>query len=436
MTNDPNGGNLMATLPPRRFEGGRKKRLWLRAPPTGFMGTTFVTYAGMGLSLLSAPIIARTIGADGRGLLAAAFVTVQLLSWTAFLGLPRTLAVAATQKHLVSRSGMLTTTLLGVVSTVLALATADVVANGNEQLALLIRIGAPQLLFAGLAQLGMEYTLSNGRFVLWNVLRSINLILPSAAVLVAFAVGNLTFELVYAATLFGQVVTIIVGSLLCIPLLRRSGIVKIPWRFTLQYWSTSALDAVGGRIDQLLLAALAPPHVLGVYAVAVTCASAAAGATQAINDITFSRFLNAEQQAASTTLRSRSFIGLAASLTSGILVIVLINMLAVPLFGTDFKSLPTVCAILIIYQGVTDQWNLRTYWDSASLNGRGLTASSVIGLIALLGGLAVFLQFESLTGAVMAICMVAMALVRLTSRAIFRKAQDRSLRLTRLSSEA
>ena len=400
------------------------------------MGTTFVTYAGMGLSLLSAPIIARTIGADGRGLLAAAFVSIQLLSWTAFLGLPRTLAVAASQKRIVPRSGILTTTLLGVVSTILALSTADIVANGNDQLALLIRIGAPQLIFAGLAQLGMEYTLSKGRFALWNMLRSSNLILPSAAVLVAFAFGILTFEFVYAATLFGQVLTIILGSLMCIPLIRRSGPAKIQWRFTLQYWSTSALDAVGGRIDQLLLAALAPPYVLGVYAVAVTCASAAAGSTQAINDITFSRFLSAEKKSDSSILRSRSLVGMAASLTSGILVVVLISLLAVPLFGSDFESLPIVSAILIIYQGITDQWNLRTYMDSASLNGRGLAASSVIGLIALLGGLAIFLQFESLSGSIMAMCMVAMACVRLVSRAMYRKAQDRGLRPTRLSPDA
>ncbi|TFD20183.1 hypothetical protein E3T31_14800 [Cryobacterium sp. TMS1-13-1] len=426
----------MAKLPPRQREAARTKRLWLRAAPSGFMGTTFVTYVGMGLSLLSAPIIARTLGADGRGLLAAAFVSIQLLSWTAFLGLPRTLAVAATQRRLVSRSGLLSTTLLGVVSTILALSTADVVANGNDQLALLIRIAAPQLLFAGLAQLGMEYALSKGRFALWNTLRSSNLILPSAAVLVAFSFGTLTFEFVYAATLFGQVLTIILGSLICIPLFRRSGRVRVPWRFTLQFWSTSAVDAVGGRIDQLLLAAMAPPNVLGVYAVAVTCASAAAGATQAINDITFSRFLNAEMKSDSSTLRSRSLVGLAASLTSGILVVVLISLLAVPLFGTDFESLPTVSAILIIYQGITDQWNLRTYLDSASLNGRGLAVSSVIGLVALVGGLAIFLQFESLNGSVMAMCMVAMALVRLTSRAIFRKVQDRSLRTTGLSPDA
>lgn len=423
----------MAKPPPHRSQMPRTRRLWLRAAPSGFMGTAFVTYAGMGLSLLSAPIVARTIGAEGRGLLAAAFVSIQLLSWTAFLGLPRTLAVAATRRTIVSRSGIWTTTLLGVVSTILALSTADVVANGNHQLALLIRIAAPQLLFAGLAHLGMEYTLSKGRFVLWNILRSSNLILPSAAVLVAFAFGFLSLQFVYAATLFGQVLTIILGSLICIPLLRRSGPVKIPWKFTLQFWSTSALDAVGGRIDQLLLAALAAPHILGVYAVAVTCASAAAGATQALNDITFSRFLSTGQRSDSSVLRSRSLVGLAASLISGVVVVVLLSLLAVPLFGTDFEGLPVVCAILIIYQGITDQWNLRTYLDSASLNGQGLAASSAIGLIALVGGLAIFLQFESLNGSVMAMFMVAMALLRLSSRAIFRKVQEHRRRSARLS---
>jgi O-antigen/teichoic acid export membrane protein len=64
-----------------------------------FIGSAGVTYAGMGLGLISAPILARTLGADGRGVLAGAFVFVQLLSWVAFMGLPRGLAIQSQNEN-------------------------------------------------------------------------------------------------------------------------------------------------------------------------------------------------------------------------------------------------------------------------------------------------------------------------------------------------
>ncbi|SMQ58475.1 oligosaccharide flippase family protein [Agreia sp. VKM Ac-1783] len=388
-----------------------------------FFQTAFVTYAGMGLSLVSAPILARTLGPDGRGVLAAAFVATQVLSWVAFLGLPRGLSVQEHRRSSVSGWGVVVIGVLGPASAALALAGSETLSNGDERIALGIRIGATVLILTGLSQLGLEYVLIKGQMWRFNLARIANVVLPSVGYIVAFVLGHLTLEVAFSITFLASVVATLLGCIYAIPALRRARRVPIPWNFSLRYWTTSAFDSVGGRLDQLILTSLSPASVLGVYTVAVTCASASGGLTQALNHVTYSKFAgaNASLHANTSVLRRRTLIGGAMSIAVAVPVLLIVIFYGTSLFGPGYEGLPLVTAILIVSQFLNDQWQLRIYLDSASEDARSLTLSSGMGLVALASAAALFNAAGTLTGAHMAICVVLFGAVRLGSRTILRR---------------
>lgn len=399
-------------------------RLMLRlSRGRGVIGSASITYTGMALSLVTAPLVARAIGAEGRGLLAGAYVSVQLLSWISFLGLPRGIAVsAAGSVGAVSRRGVGVLTGLGVVGAVLAFGSADVVAHGNEVMATLIRISSPLVVLAGLAQVGSDLALSQGRIVAWNTVRVANLVVPSACVIVAFAFDRLTLPVVFWTTYGGQLLGTLVGVALALPAVRRSG-GRLPWRFSVRFWSASAVDVVSGRVDQLLLAALASTSDLGVYAIGVTCANAAAALTQAFNATALRRFVEYGDQDVRDILRRRSLYGGAVSALLGAAVVLATWAFARPLLGADFIQLPAVTAALVVGQLLNDQWYLRTYLDSARLNARGLTLASALGLVGALALIALFTRLGPLTDIRMAIAMIAVPTIQLAVRGHIRRSQ-------------
>jgi O-antigen/teichoic acid export membrane protein len=180
---------------------------------------------------------------------------------------------------------------------------------------------------------------------------------------------------------------------------------------------------VGGRLDQLILTSLSPASVLGVYTVAVTCASASGGLTQALNHVTYSKFAgaNASLHANTSVLRRRTLLGGAMSIAVAVPVLLIVIFYGTSLFGPGYEGLPLVTAILIVSQFLNDQWQLRIYLDSASEDARSLTLSSGMGLVALASAAALFNAAGTLTGAHMAICVVLFGAVRLGSRTVLRR---------------
>jgi O-antigen/teichoic acid export membrane protein len=384
--------------------------------------TASITYAGMGLSLVSAPILARTLGPDGRGVLAGAFVATQVLSWVAFFGLPRGLSLQEHKRESVSAWGVIIVGLLGPLSAVAAILSADLLSNGDDRIALGMRIGATILVFTGLSQLGFELVLIKGQFWRFNLVRIANVVLPSAGYIVAFLIGRLTLEVAFSITFLANALATVLGCVYAVSAIRLAKSTRVPWNFSLRYWTTSAFDSVGGRLDQLLLSALSPAAVLGSYAVAVTCAAASGGVTQALNHVTYSRFVNiaGSSQANAQLLRRRTIVGGVLSLAVAVPVLIIVVVFGSMLFGPGYEDLATVTAILIVSQFLNDQWQLRIYLDSASEDARALTLSSGLGLLALAVSAALFSVNGTLTGAHMAICVVIFGVVRLSLRALLR----------------
>ena len=376
--------------------------------------TAGVTYGGTALSVVSAPLVARTLGADGRGVLAGAFVTLQLLSWVSFLGLPRGLSLQAHKREHVSGVGVAVVAALGLLSAVLAVVLAPALSNGDPRLEIGIKISAVILLASGVGQFGTELLLLRGQIRSYNLTRSMVLILPPIAIIVAFAVNALTLRSAFTITLLGQIAAVTAGCLFALKTMRKARRVAVPWDFSLRYWSTSALDAVGGRGDQVVLSALSQTSVLGVYSLAVTCASTSAGLTQALNTLAYSALSRLEGEENKSYLRRRSLVGVALSVTSGIAIVLVVHFFGRVIFGPTFDGLTQVVIVLVVAQLVADQWSLRVLADSASETVQSLVWASAAGIVILAGIIAILVYTSLLSALTMAIAMLIFAAARLS----------------------
>ncbi|WP_040772159.1 hypothetical protein, partial [Rhodococcus rhodnii] len=375
----------------------------------GVAVSSIVTYLGIATSLLSAPLLARSLGATGRGELAAIFAPLQLLSWTCFLGIPRFGAVVRTRGRGYPRRSFVVLTALGVVAAVGLWAAAPLLAGGASTVESGIRALCWLLVFGGVAQLGVESLQARGRVVAWNAVRGIPLLLPSLLQILLWGFGALTLPAAIATMALGQLVWTVTGVLVWArgAMRRRAG--RIDWRFSLGYWTTTALDGVGGRIDQVVLAAFATAADLGRYVVAVTIANAAGAVTQALGHTTFAdRIRGADTRFDARVAR----MGVVTSVVTGAVVVAVTAVSGTTVLGASFDGLTVIVAILVVHQLLHDQWQFAVYRGSADLDASRLMVPSLVGVVVLCGCLAVLGVAGAVSGAAVALAMVAFAATR------------------------
>ncbi|WP_423917950.1 hypothetical protein ACPEEZ_09455 [Frigoribacterium sp. 2-23] len=303
---------------------------------------------------------------------------------------------------------------LGVACAILAVVLADSLSNGDSRIALGIKASAIALVLSGVGQVGVELMLLEGRLVFFNITRASVLMLPSVGIIVAFFTGLLSLVSAYVIMLAGQLIAVALGCIFAMKNGRRSKSTKVPWDFSLKYWSTSALDAIGGRGDQVALSALSQASTVGVYSLAVTCAAASAGLTEALNNLAYSRLTRLSGAESEEFLRRRSILGVCCSLVSGACIVIVVHFFGRSLFGPTFDGLTAVVIILVLAQTVGDQWSLRVLADSAKESATTLIFASVAGLIVLATAIALLATNAAITSASMALAILLFSLTRLT----------------------
>lgn len=377
-------------------------------------GTAAWTYLGFALSLISAPVLAHTLGADGRGVLAACVAPVQVLSWVGFLGLPRPLAVNVVSNNRINYGSVFWLSLLGLVGTVSLNVGATVLSGGDSRIELGIRIFSPLLVFSGFAQLGAESLHLRSKFLYWNILRCSSLIIPSIFTIALYFSGHLTIISAVGSLFLGHLVYVIGGFCASVPALRllKPGMHQ-DWGFSLKFWSATVFDSLGARLDQVLLAALVSTVQLGSYAVAVTCASASGALTQAFNHVAFPGHLTSQNS--SSKYKRQALVGMGTSILSGTAVVFVLALYGDKIFGPTFDDLAAISAILVAFQVAADQWQLVVYRDSAQLKSAKISMASVIGLTVLVISIAVLYGFDVLNAVSMAACMFVFGVSRIAS---------------------
>lgn len=399
----------LATVPgrARRMVGGSRPVLALAG----------VTYIGLALSMISAPMLASALGASGRGQLAAAFAVIQVLGFVAFIGLPRGVAVQDHREASASRAAVVLVGAIGLLSASACFLLADQLAGGEPWVAHAIRISSVVLAVAGVYQIGVERLLVASRLKAYNLSRVCNVVLPSLGYIVAFLAGALTLELAFSISLTGQLLASLVGVVSSFGLIRRSSAKRPPWRFSTSMWSSTVVDGVAWRMDQVLLAMLATSATLGIYAVASTIAAASGGLTQALNAVLYGRFA-AMASDGRTAMRRNRVISLGSSVLASTAMIVAIGIWQEALLGPTFDGLLTPLILLCIAQALNDQWQLQVYRQAAAQTSTGLTLPSWVGLASFGVVAAAFAAAGSLDAATMALAVLSGAVVRIILRLV------------------
>lgn len=226
--------------------------------------------------LVTGPIVARALGAEGRGELAAIVAVLTLAPLVLDLGLPSWLARERARGK--SRAELLGAALpLAALGSIIGMASAlplsHVLGNDRPAVEAFIRVGllmAPLLVIpATLAGLAM----GDSRWGLVSATRIMASALPLVAIVLLTVSRRLTVETAAAAYL----VSLILAGL---PLLRvcrgMQALVfsaRRTWNaliFAAKSWLIAIALGSNQRLDQVLMAALVPSKELGLYAVAVT----------------------------------------------------------------------------------------------------------------------------------------------------------------------
>lgn len=230
--------------------------------------------------LLVQPVLARGLGAAGRGELAAAIAPATLAASVATLGLADALTYLTARHPQITRRALAwsitLTTGLGLVCLVIVMAVLPFLSAGDPDLAMLVQLAMvcaiPLFLVGGLRGAAMGHQM----FPTVAVERLISTVLRVGLFVLFWLLGALTpltaVLLTYAPAY--------VAALVYVPLLTRRHDGTPPWSFgqTLRplvsygsrLWFGSVASMLLGRTSQLLMVPLSSVRDLGLYTVAIT----------------------------------------------------------------------------------------------------------------------------------------------------------------------
>ena len=332
------------------------------------------------ISLATAPILAQTLGVDGRGTLAAGMAPMLFAVAVGALGMPEALTFyiarqARGARRAVRRAfGILT--LLGAMAAALVALSAPLLSDGNtdvEQLIMLTAIltvptfwaSIPNSVLAGThawkRSALMDFALSALRLILLSVLAMSGLLVPLTATIVMLGIPLLK-------------------GFLTLPYLieyRRGSRNATAKRVRLfnygsRLWVGSLAGVVLLRLDQLLMIPLAGPAQLGLYAVAVSLGEVPAVLAGAVRNVVFSSDAGSSHDREDTDrLQQTARLTASAAGLASIGIGVLLPWAIPTFFGATFGG--AVAVTWVILAGVT-------LGTTGSVAGAGLSARGRPGL--------------------------------------------------------
>jgi O-antigen/teichoic acid export membrane protein len=315
----------------------------------GFTGLTGVQVFHLVVGLITAPLIARALGAEGRGLLAAVVVPLGVCVPILELGLPLfAINQAAKGVHPRLLLGSLALPLLVVSGLVALLAPfiAGVISTGREPVEQYLTIGLAVMPVGVLALLvsSIAWGLSK-----WRVL-VLGRLLPPLVILVGvvtlYGTGNLTVKTAAALTILSGLTSI----LAIVPILHRLLPPRLDLRlvrrglgFGLRGWLGTLGNVMNLRLDQLLMIPLVPARELGLYAVAATVSSLSNVLTSQVVTVLVPRIASGESHLLPQAVRCVFLVVLGC----GTVIALATQFLLVPVFGADFAgAVPLVFVLL------------------------------------------------------------------------------------------
>lgn len=324
------------------------------------------------------PILAHSLGVEGRGELTAAVAPLLLFTAVGTIGLPEAV------NYFVARNSALARTVIrqaswllaisGVVATVFAVAVTPLLANDNTSLRsmMLITVLAitPTLIIGairGAAQGQHKWRRVNaeryitagtrlvGLLVLW-LTGTLSPVTGALALVISPLLGGLAYLRLSSVPLSGK---------------------KPPIRELLSYGGRIWLGSLSGillaRIDQVLMTPLGGTYALGLYAVAVNIAEVVLITNHAVRDVMFSADAS-ESNDERVYLSAR--LSTSTSAVIGLLIIATMPYWVATLFGSEFSGSIVPASILIFAYVLWVPGSIA----GATLSSRGKPGQRSIGL--------------------------------------------------------
>lgn len=298
------------------------------------------------------PILAHSLGVEGRGELTAAVAPLLLFTAIGTIGLPEAVNYFVARNPYLSRVLVLQASWLlaisGILATALALVVSPLLAGGNASvhgLMLIAVLATTPTLIIGAIRGAAQGQHQWGRV---NAERYVTAASRLLALLVLWTSGNLT---PFTGTL-ALVASPLLGGLAYLRLPQKAAVdERVPVRTLLSYGSRIWLGSLSGillaRIDQVLMTPLGGLYALGLYAVAVNIAEVVLITNHAVRDVMFSADA-AESNDGRIYLSSRLSMFMSAVL--GVAICVTMPSWVGFLFGQEFTgSILPACVLIAAY---------------------------------------------------------------------------------------
>jgi O-antigen/teichoic acid export membrane protein len=318
----------------------------------GFTGLTGVQVFLLVAGLITAPLMARALGADGRGLLAAVAVPLGIGAQALDLGLPlfaiNQAAKGVPPSRLFGSLALPTLAVSGVVA-FLAAPIADAVTGGRQPVDQYLTIGLALMPIGMLVLLALNIAWGLSK---WGVLTLGRLLPPLvvlAGVVTLYAMGELTLETAAALTIVSGLTPIVA----IVPILRRVLPPRLDWGlarrslgFGIRAWFGTLGTLINLRLDQLLMISLVPARELGLYTVAVTVSGLSNVLTSQVVPVLAPRIARGESHLLPQAVRCVFLVVVG----SGVAIALGAQLFLVPLFGPDFAgAVPLVWVLLVAW---------------------------------------------------------------------------------------
>lgn len=358
--------------------------------------TFAVSFLIVFLGLIGSIIISRTLGPEIRGNVAAAMLWPNLLLYLGSFGTYQSLIFFFSKDR--SDSLMLGTSILcslinSIVSIIVGIITISFfIGNVSLYVKWYSFFLLASLPFAAFSQFAVSILQAKRKFIHFNILRLLNPVVYLLSIIFLYLSSALSFSSIILSQTILNIIAAVVSILflkryiflsLKIKFARRA--IRIVYQYGFKVWAGDLSQGLNVRADQILIANLFSPHILGVYVVALSLANFTSILATSYRTILFPVLSKIE-------LRHQKIQRFNGTMKNFILLnflIVTLSMIIVPfavriLYGDSFE--PSI-SIAIILLGGFFFLNIKTVIASG-LQGLGaptsVSKSEIAGLIVLL----------------------------------------------------
>lgn len=391
--------------------------------------TIVVTAMTMAVGLLTGILVARTLGPDGRGALAAVLTAPQVLGWLFGMGCGKAVTYALSRDP--ALGGRLLTTwalmLLPVAAVAVAVGEAalpDLLSAQPAETLALARIYLPTIALALMAELVLGLVLGGQDFLGFNALSFAQPALTAVAYLLLWAAGLFTVESAVAAQAAASALVLAAAT---VRVVARHGLGRPDaalGRRTLWYALRTHGEIVGGvvtqRLDMLIIPAVLPAAGVGLYALATNLSWLVVGLSGALATVVMPAAAHRGESGRALILHS-----LHATLAVGVLLaggLFLFADLAIRLvYGPDFAG--SALPLRVLLPGAVLYAAASILLNGLYAENRPFTATVAqsLGMAATVAGLLLFLRTGGILAAAI-VSTVAYALVFAAALLLYRRA--------------